>query len=172
MGDAIVGMSRMVTMKVVNTSKKFLKFNIQKPFVDKGEFRFKPQIGHIAPKQEKVIKVSFKSGEQLNLQNIPVAIQYSSINYTALFDDWDDQQTIMKLIRPSELNKIQIEKKNAEGKARVEAEIAALGKQKPKVMPSYEEIKVPEIDLNEEANIEYFEPIPEPAHTLEEGSSK
>lgn len=57
------------------------------------------------------------------------------------------------------MNKIQIEKKNAEGKARVEAEIAALGKQKPKVMPSYEEIKVPEVDMNEEPNIEYFEPI-------------
>lgn len=57
------------------------------------------------------------------------------------------------------MNKIQIEKKNAEGKARVEAEIAALGKQKPKVMPSYEEIKVPEVDMSEEPNIEYFEPI-------------
>lgn len=37
-------------------------------------------------------------------------------------------------------------------------------------MPSYEEIKVPEVDMSEDANIEYFEPIPEPPHTVEEGS--
>jgi len=37
-------------------------------------------------------------------------------------------------------------------------------------MPSYEEIKVPEVDMSEEPNIEYFEPIQEPTHTVEEGS--
>ena len=67
MGDAIVGMSKMITFKLVNTSKKNIKFNIQKPFAEKGEFRFKPQIGHIAAKEEKIVKMSFKGTEQLNL---------------------------------------------------------------------------------------------------------
>jgi len=42
LGDAIVGMSKQMTMKLVNTSKKNLKFNIQKPFPEKGEFKFRP----------------------------------------------------------------------------------------------------------------------------------
>jgi len=34
-----------------------------KPFAEKGEFKFKPQLGHIAPGQEKVIKASYKGNE-------------------------------------------------------------------------------------------------------------
>ncbi len=48
-GDAIVGLSKTIEFRVQNTSKKQLKFNIVKPFAEKGEFKFKPQLGHIAP---------------------------------------------------------------------------------------------------------------------------
>ena len=67
MGDAVVGKSKAVTVKLINTSEKPLRFDWKKPALEAGEIKFKPSVGHLAPKEEKDCKIVFKSDKELKI---------------------------------------------------------------------------------------------------------
>jgi hydrocephalus-inducing protein len=175
-GDTIVKKPKVVNFNVVNTSTKPIRFQWN---IEEEGFRFMPSVGHLKPNSSKTIKAAFNSDEPKDIQDLEIVCESTVITQAGEeFVDWDDSQTEIKMVRPSELKKILAieEAKERKRKEEAEAAAAAAAKKGKKPPPKKEDEKLPEedmeIDETEEATEEYAAPLPEPEHEVEEESEK
>ena len=144
-----------------------------------------PSVGHIAPKSSKAVKVVFRAESSVKYEDLEVMCESSAVTQAgSSFIDWDDSQTEIRLVRPSEYKKIMRQRELEEQRRREEAEAAAAAaaaggkKGAPAKAPppkKKEEEKVEEeeeIDMSEEPSVELKEVKPEPEHEVVEGSTK
>jgi len=121
-GDCVVGKQKTMTFQLANNGDKAVRFNWN--VGDKEEFRLFPSQGHLKAHSSKQIRVAFKSTkavqyDRIELQCETVAIEQKPIEDSAAaeepgFRDWDDTMKTVRLVRPSELRKIMMEREAEE----------------------------------------------------------
>jgi hypothetical protein len=130
-GDCIVGKPKTMDFQLANNGDKPVRFNWN--LGDKEEFRLYPNEGHLKAHSSKQIKVVFKSGEQVQYDQVELMCETVVIEQKAEeegapapeFKDWDDTMKTVRMVRPSELKKIMAEKEAEERRRKEEAEAAA-----------------------------------------------
>ena len=95
------------------------------------------------------------------------------------FKEWDDTMKTARMVRPSELARIKVQREIDERKRKEEAEAAAAAAAKggKKAPPAKKKDdgpgdELPEIDESEECTAELIDTIPEPEHEKTEGSER
>lgn len=95
------------------------------------------------------------------------------------FKEWDDTMKTARMVRPSELARIKVQREIDERKRKEEAEAAAAAAAKggkkappPKKKDDGPGEDLPEIDESEECTAELIDTIPEPEHEKVEGSER
>jgi len=190
-GDCIVGKQKTVTFQLANNGNSAVRFNWNAG--DKEEFKLFPSQGHLKAHSSKTITVAFKSEKSLRYDKIELQCETVAIEQKATpdevsaseghsFVDWDDTMKTVRLVRPSELKKIMMEREAEERKRKEEAEAAAAAAAKgkgakapAKAPPKKEEAPTEAevvIDESEEATAELIDTIPEPEHDKTEGSER
>lgn len=175
-----------MTFQLANNGDKAVRFHWNAG--DKEEFRFYPCEGHLRAHSTKQIKVVFKSTQQVQYDQVELQCETVEIEQKPAeegqpadgpFKDWDDTMKTVRMVRPSELKKIMMEREAAERRRKEEAEAAQAaaakkgakgGKPPPKKEDTPEEEI--EIDESEEATAELVDTVPEPNHEKAEGSER
>lgn len=184
-----MGKQKTMTFQLANNGDKAVRFHWN--VGDKEEFRLYPSQGHLQAHSSKQVKVAFKSAkavqyDQIELQCETVEIEQKPAEDGAptegpAFRDWDDTLKTVRLVRPSELKKIMMEREAEERRRREEAEAAQAaaakgkGAKGGKAPPKKEEAPAEEdvqIDESEEATAELIDTVPEPEHEKVEGSER
>jgi hydrocephalus-inducing protein len=181
-GDCIVGKSKSASFQLANNGDKAVRFTWN--VGDKDEFRLYPSQGHLRAHSTKQIKVVFRSAksvqyDQIELQCETVVIEQKP-EEGGEFKEWDDTMKTVRMVRPSELKKIMMEREAEERRRREEAEAAQAAaaknaKGKQKTTAKKEEAPLEEetqIDMSEEETAELVDTIKEPEHEKEEGSER
>jgi hydrocephalus-inducing protein len=176
-----VGKSKSASFQLANNGDKAVRFSWN--VGDKDEFRLYPSQGHLRAHSTKQIKVVFRSAksvqyDQIELQCETVVIEQKSEE--GEFKEWDDTMKTVRMVRPSELKKIMMEREAEERRRREEAEAAQAAaaknaKGKQKTTAKKEEAPLEEetqIDMSEEETAELVDTIKEPEHEKEEGSER
>jgi len=109
-----------------------------------------------------------------------VAIEQKPEDGSTDFKEWDDTMKTVRMVRPSELKKIMIEREAEERRRREEAEAAQAAaaknaKGKPKPPPKKDDAPLDEdvqIDMTEEETAELIDTIQEPVHEKEDSSER
>ena len=134
-GDCVVDKAKSETFQICNNGESPVKFAWSAG--DKEGFYFSPSVGHLKPGATKTIKVQFKSGVSVSYEQIELTCTSEVIEYTdgegdavrvvphADAKDWDDTMKTLRMVRPSELARIMVERKAEEARRREEAEAAA-----------------------------------------------
>ena len=176
-GDCVIGKSKAVTFQMMNTQEKDLKFRWSSGAPDRDEFSFYPTVGHLRAGTSKTIKVMVRGKETKKYERVDFVCETSAIDQGEgkSWTDFDDTMKTMRLVRPSEFKKIQRDRELAELRRKEEAEAAAAaatgkkgGKAPAKTTATLENDVV--IDESEEPTVELIDVIPEPEHSVVEGS--
>ncbi len=177
-GDCVIDKARAVSFNMVNTQDKDLKFRWSAGAPDREEFTFYPSYGHLRAGAAKTIKVMVRGKETKKYEKVDFQVETQTIEQAdKQWTDFDDTMKTMRMVRPSELKKIQRQREIAEQRRKDEAEAAAAaaaGKKggkapaKPATSASAEELT---IDESEEATVELIDVIAEPEHTADEASA-
>jgi hypothetical protein len=176
-GDCIIGKTKALSFNLANNGDKTVKFRWNQG--DKDEFRFYPQVGQLKAHSQKRIKIMVKATESKKYEKIDLDCEIVSVDQASDYVDWDDTMKTLRMVRPTELKKILRQREADEIRRKEEAEAAALlaaGKKatKPPAKDKKGVVEEEEIvvDESEEATEELVEVIPEPEHTVVEGSEK
>ena len=156
------------------------------------DFNFIPRCGHINAKAAKPIVLSFKSTKPILHKAFALLCETTQIiqDKGHEFKDWDDSMSVIRYATKTEFDWLQ-KKREEEAQRRRQEELekaALLAKQKPgakKAAPvekkkeekkkqalEKEDIAMPVIDPNEEANIPIEDPVVEPEHAIIDKTEK
>ena len=190
LGDCVINMEKKLAFSLKNHSNAQIRFQFNAQGCE--DFNFIPRCGHINAKAAKSIVLSFKSTKPILHKAFALLCETTQIiqDKGHEFKDWDDSMSVIRYATKTEFDWLQ-KKREEEAQRRRQEELekaALLAKQKPgakKAAPvekkkeekkkqalEKEDIAMPVIDPNEEANIPIEDPVVEPEHAIIDKTEK